>query len=131
MRQEITPVADYTVLYRAVEIDAAIGEWRLPSRDNDAGDPIGQIYKQMPQIYLWQTIYPLKSASWAPEDKIISSVKDGLSLLESFPPNIKSTRCCWYQPSLSAVLPLILHREAVLGVSHVRLKTIASLRMQI
>jgi hypothetical protein len=55
MRQEITPVADYTVLYRAVEIDAAIGEWRLPSRDNDAGDPIGQIYKQMPQIYLWQT----------------------------------------------------------------------------
>jgi hypothetical protein len=85
MEQGLTPAVDYTVLYRAVQIDAAIHEWRLLSPHDDSGDLVGLLYKQMLWIYLWRTIYPLKSTSWVPKHKIISSVNDGLALLESFP----------------------------------------------
>jgi Fungal specific transcription factor domain len=86
MEQGLTPVVDYTVLYRAVEIDAAIREWRSPRPWNDLGDLIDLLYKQMLWIYLWRTIYPLKSTSWELEHKITAAVEEGVALLESFPP---------------------------------------------
>lgn len=86
MEQKVTPVVDYTVLYRAVEIDSAIREWPSPSPCDNLDDLVSLLYKQALWIYLWRTIYPLKSTSWLPEHKITSSVKDGLSLLECFPP---------------------------------------------
>jgi hypothetical protein len=85
-RPELTPAVDYTILYRAAEIDAAIREWRSPWPRNGFGDLIDLLYKQALWIYLWQTIYPLKSTSWVLEHKITSAAKDGSALLGSFPP---------------------------------------------
>lgn len=85
--QEVIPVVGYPILHCAAEIDVGIREWRPPSACDNLGDLIGLLYKQALWTYLWQTIYPLKSTSWVPERKIISSVKDGLALLKCFPPN--------------------------------------------
>jgi hypothetical protein len=86
IEQGLTPVVDYSILYRAAEIDGTIREWR-PSRPlNDLGDLVDHLYKQMLWIYLWRTLYPLKRTAWVPEHKITSAVKDGVALLKSFPP---------------------------------------------
>jgi hypothetical protein len=66
-------------------MDAAIRELRSPQAQNGFGDLVCLLYKQMLWIYLWRTIYPLKSTSWVPEHKITSAVQDGVALLESFP----------------------------------------------
>jgi hypothetical protein len=80
MEQGLTPVVDFTILYRAVKIDAAIRGW------NGFGDLTDFLFKQILWIYLWRTIYPLKSTSWAPERKITSAVSNGAALLKSFLP---------------------------------------------
>lgn len=85
IEQEVTPIVDYPILHGAAEIDVGIREWRPPSPGDSLGDLINLLYKQALWMYLWQTIYPLKYTSWVPEQKIISSVKDGLALLERFP----------------------------------------------
>ena len=86
IEQGLTLIVDYSILYRAVEIDAAIREWRSLRPQNDLGDLVELLYKQMLWIYLWQTIYPLKSTSWVPERKITAAVQEGVALLKSFPP---------------------------------------------
>jgi hypothetical protein len=86
IEQGLTPEVDYIALYHAAEIDAAIREWRASQPRNGFGDLVDLLYKQALWIYLWRTIYPLKSTSWVPDYKITSAVKDGVALLESFPP---------------------------------------------
>jgi hypothetical protein len=76
MEQGLTLVADHTVLYRTAEIDAAIREWRSPRPRNDFGDLVDLLYKQVLWIYIWRTIYSLRSTSWVPEHKITTAVKE-------------------------------------------------------
>lgn len=52
------PVVDYTSLYRAAEIDAAIREWMPQWPPGDNRDRVGLLYKQMMWVYLFRTIYP-------------------------------------------------------------------------
>ena len=86
IEQGLTLVVGYPILYRAVGISAAIREWRSLCPKNDLGDLVELLYKQMLWIYLWQTIYPLKSTSWMPERKITAAVQEGVALLKLFPP---------------------------------------------
>jgi hypothetical protein len=44
---------------------------------NDLGDLVELLDKQMLWIYLWRTIYPLKSTSGVPERKITTAVNRG------------------------------------------------------
>lgn len=86
MEQGLDPIVDYTSLYRAAEIDAGIREWRPSWPEGDSRDLAGLLYKQMMWVYLWRTIYPPKTTTWAPEFKITSAVNDGLALLKLFAP---------------------------------------------
>ncbi|KAF4986615.1 hypothetical protein FGRMN_10751 [Fusarium graminum] len=54
----IDPVVDYTSLYQAAEIDAAIREWTPDWPWGDSRDRVGLLYKQMMWVYLFRTIYP-------------------------------------------------------------------------
>ncbi|CAJ0555135.1 Ff.00g052000.m01.CDS01 [Fusarium sp. VM40] len=54
----IDPVVDYTSLYQAAEIDAAIREWTPNWPWGDSRDRVGLLYKQMMWVYLFRTIYP-------------------------------------------------------------------------
>jgi hypothetical protein len=57
------PVVDYTCLYRAAEIDAAIREWKPHWPPGDSRDRVGLLYKQMMWVYLFRTIYPPSPSS--------------------------------------------------------------------
>lgn len=63
MDNQIDPVVDYTSLYQAAEIDAAIREWTPSWLPGDSRDRVGLLYKQMMWIYLFRTIYPPSSPS--------------------------------------------------------------------
>ncbi|KEY68016.1 hypothetical protein S7711_08375 [Stachybotrys chartarum IBT 7711] len=52
------PLVDYTSLYRAAEIDAAIREWTPQWPSGDSRERVGLLYKQMLWVYLFRTIYP-------------------------------------------------------------------------
>ncbi|KAH7322744.1 fungal-specific transcription factor domain-containing protein [Stachybotrys elegans] len=52
------PLVDYTSLYRAAEIDAAIREWTPRWPAGDSRERVGLLYKQMMWVYLFRTIYP-------------------------------------------------------------------------
>ncbi|KAG6040617.1 hypothetical protein E4U41_007681 [Claviceps citrina] len=52
------PVVDYTSLYQAAEIDAAIRDWTPRWPPGDSRHRVGPLYKQMMWVYLFQTIYP-------------------------------------------------------------------------
>ncbi|KAF4471250.1 C6 zink-finger PRO1A [Fusarium albosuccineum] len=58
MAASVDPVVDYTSLYRAAEIDAAIREWTPHWPPGDSRDSVGLLYKQMMWVYLFRTIYP-------------------------------------------------------------------------
>ena len=70
MENHIDPVVDYTSLYQAAEIDAAIREWTPRWPPGDTRDRVGLIYKQMLWIYLFRTIYP---PSQSPSSSLSSS----------------------------------------------------------
>lgn len=125
------PVVDYAILHRAVEIDAAIREWRSPLPQNDFSNLIYLLYKQMLWIYLWRTIYPLKFTSSVPDHKITSAVKDGVALLESFPPKNPVQTLLLAPTFIMAVVLLTLCREARSGVPYIQLKNIPGLGTQI
>jgi hypothetical protein len=54
----IDPVVDYTCLYHAAEIDAAIREWTPCFPPGDSRVRVGLLYKQMLWVYLFRTTYP-------------------------------------------------------------------------
>lgn len=54
----VEPLVDYTSLYRAAEIDAAICEWQPSWPAGDGRDRVSLLYKQMMWVYLFRTIYP-------------------------------------------------------------------------
>lgn len=58
MAASVDPVVDYTSLYRAAEIDAAIREWTPRWPPGDSRHKVGPLYKQMMWVYLFRTIYP-------------------------------------------------------------------------
>ncbi|KAI8672233.1 Zn(2)-C6 fungal-type domain-containing protein [Fusarium sp. Ph1] len=58
MAASVDPVVDYTSLYRAAEIDAAIREWTPQWPPGDSRDRVGLLYKQMMWVYLFRSIYP-------------------------------------------------------------------------
>lgn len=58
MATSVDPVVDYTSLYRAAEIDAAIREWAPQWPPGDSRHRVGPLYKQMMWVYLFRTIYP-------------------------------------------------------------------------
>lgn len=62
----IDPVVDYTSLYRAAEIDAAIRDWTPHWPPGDSRERVGLLYKQMMWVYLFRTIYPPSSSSSPP-----------------------------------------------------------------
>ena len=80
------PVVDYTSLYRAAEIDAGIREWTPAWPAGDSRDLAGLLYKQRICVYLWRTIYPPKTTTWRPDERITQAVNDGLELLGRVPP---------------------------------------------
>ena len=55
---QVDPVVDYTSLYRAAEIDAAIRDWAPQWPPGDSRDRVSLLYKQMMWVYLFRTIYP-------------------------------------------------------------------------
>jgi hypothetical protein len=57
MENHVDPV-DYTSLYQAAEIDAAIQDWAPHFPSGDSRDRVGLLYKQMMWVYLFRTIYP-------------------------------------------------------------------------
>ncbi|KAK8050715.1 hypothetical protein PG994_012445 [Apiospora phragmitis] len=59
----IDPVVDYTSLYRAAEIDAAIRDWTPHWPPGDSRERVGLLYKQMMWVYLFRTIYPPSSST--------------------------------------------------------------------
>lgn len=63
MLAQVDPVIDYTCLYNATEIDAAIREWTPHWPPGDSRDRVGLLYKQMMRVYLMRTIYPPSSPS--------------------------------------------------------------------
>lgn len=63
MAAGIDPAVDYTTLYRAAEIDAAIREWTPTWPPGDSRDRVSLLYKQMMWIYLFRSIYPPTSSS--------------------------------------------------------------------
>ncbi|KAF3763106.1 hypothetical protein M406DRAFT_48426 [Cryphonectria parasitica EP155] len=58
MAAGVDPVVDYTSLYRAAEIDAAIRDWQPCWPPGDSRDRVSLLYKQMMWVYLFRTIYP-------------------------------------------------------------------------
>ncbi|KAI5923002.1 fungal-specific transcription factor domain-containing protein [Camillea tinctor] len=66
MAAEVDPVVDYTSLYRAAEIDAAIRDWHPHWPPGDSRDRVGLLYKQMMWVYLYRTIYPPSTTSPPP-----------------------------------------------------------------
>ncbi|KAG5980785.1 hypothetical protein E4U55_003656 [Claviceps digitariae] len=62
MAASMVPVVDYTSLYRATEIDAAIRNWTPRWPPGDSRLRVGPLYKQMMWIYLYRTIYPPSSS---------------------------------------------------------------------
>ncbi|KAL7951731.1 fungal-specific transcription factor domain-containing protein [Trichoderma barbatum] len=58
MTSAVDPLVDYTSLYKAAEIDAAIREWTPRWPSGDSRDRVGLLYKQMLWVYLFRTIYP-------------------------------------------------------------------------
>ncbi|KAH9904292.1 fungal-specific transcription factor domain-containing protein [Xylariomycetidae sp. FL2044] len=66
MAAQVDPVVDYTSLYRAAEIDAAIRDWTSHWPPGDNRDRVGLLYKQMMWVYLFRTIYPPSSSASPP-----------------------------------------------------------------
>ncbi|KAI3318980.1 hypothetical protein HD806DRAFT_525882 [Xylariaceae sp. AK1471] len=66
MVAKVEPVVDYTSLYRAAEIDAAIREWAPTWPAGDNRDRVSLLYKQMMWVYLFRTIYPPSTSSPLP-----------------------------------------------------------------
>ncbi|KAG5998091.1 hypothetical protein E4U54_002251 [Claviceps lovelessii] len=58
MAASTEPAVEYTSLYRAAEIDAAIRNWTPRWPPGDSRHRVGPLYKQMMWIYLYRTIYP-------------------------------------------------------------------------
>lgn len=58
MAAGVDPLVDYTSLYQAAEIDAAIREWSPQWAPGDSRDGVALLYKQMMWVYLFRTIYP-------------------------------------------------------------------------
>lgn len=58
MAAGVDPAVDYTCLYRAAEIDAAIRDWTPCWPPGDSRDRVSLLYKQMMWVYLFRTIYP-------------------------------------------------------------------------
>ncbi|CZR70255.1 uncharacterized protein PAC_20156 [Phialocephala subalpina] len=83
----IDPVVDYFLMYSAAEIDADIREWIPPGCEGETHYFLGLLCKQVLWVYLWRTIYPLKTVNWNPEPRITQAVDDGLSLLIKVEPN--------------------------------------------
>jgi hypothetical protein len=84
------PVVDYSSLYRASIIDAEIRDWKSSLPEGDSRYIPGLLYKQMLWVYLWRTIYPPKTTTWAPDPKITVAVDDALQLLSLVPENDSS-----------------------------------------
>ncbi|KPM38436.1 hypothetical protein AK830_g8134 [Neonectria ditissima] len=63
MAASVDPLVDYTNLYQAAEIDAAIREWSPQWPPGDTRDSVGLLYKQMMWVYLFRTIYPPSASS--------------------------------------------------------------------
>lgn len=97
MLAQVDPVVDYTCLYRAAEIDAAIREWTPHWPPGDNRDRVGLLYKHMMWIYLVRTIYPPCSSS---PSSLSSSVS--LSLVHSSPSYGRPTSSAVHTPPQSA-----------------------------
>lgn len=54
----IDPLVNYTSLYRAAELDAAIREWTPQWPFGDSRESVALLYKQTVWVYLFRTIYP-------------------------------------------------------------------------
>ncbi|KAF7562372.1 hypothetical protein G7046_g1733 [Stylonectria norvegica] len=63
MTASIDPLVDYTSLYRAAEIDAAVREWEPEWPEGDSRIRVAMLYKQMIWVYLFRTIYPPSASS--------------------------------------------------------------------
>ncbi len=61
MANQVDPLVDYTSLYRAAEIDAAVRDWQPQWPPGDSRDRVSLLYKQMMWVYLYRTIYPPSS----------------------------------------------------------------------
>lgn len=117
MAAHIDPVVDYTSLYRAAEIDAAIRDWTPQWPDGDSRDRVGLLYKQMMWVYLFRTIYPPSASSQSSLSNSStslpmlpgSSVSIGSSMANSAntPPRSASNSCA-SSPSLR---PSISHAD--------------------
>lgn len=72
MAAGVDPAVDYTSLYRAAEIDAAIRDWQPCWPAGDSRDRVSLLYKQMMWVYLFRTIYPPSPVSPATSSANIS-----------------------------------------------------------
>lgn len=60
------PAVNYTSLYRAAEIDAAIRDWQPCWPPGDSRDRVSLLYKQTMSVYLLRSIYPPTPAPPSP-----------------------------------------------------------------
>lgn len=104
MESQVDPVVDYTSLYQAAEIDAAIREWTPSWPPGDSRDRVGMLYKQMMWIYLFRSIYPPSStassmsSSAATLSMLAGPACVGRPALVNTPPHSASTSSCSSSP---------------------------------
>jgi len=99
MLAQVDPVIDYTCLYTATEIDAAIREWTPHWPPGDSRDRVGLLYKQMMRVYLMRTIYPPLPST--PSSSMASSTAS-LSATHSTPSTSRPTSSVVHTPPRSA-----------------------------
>src|SRR3569833_607815 len=101
MAAQIDPVDDYTSLYRAAEIDAAVRDWAPRWPSGDSRDRVSLLYKQMIWVYLFRTIYPPSPSSIghsaaASSTSLTAALEDAMPSdpsLSATPPRSPSASC--------------------------------------
>ncbi|KKY30881.1 putative c6 transcription factor [Diaporthe ampelina] len=96
MAAGVDPAVDYTGLYRAAEIDAAIRDWTPSWPPGDSRDRVGLLYKQMMWVlechpYVAESPPPVRQPpNYDP--RITLAVNESLSILETFKPSDPSQK---------------------------------------
>jgi hypothetical protein len=123
MDNHVDPV-DYTSLYQAAEIDAAIQDWVPRFPPGDSRDTVGLLYKQMMWVYLFRTIYPPSQSPIASLSSSATSLPMAHSAIVNTPPRSVSASCA-SSPRLLAT-PSSLASATHIGLEQLETPTLQS-----
>lgn len=119
MASGIDPPVDYTSLYRAAEIDAAIRDWQPCWPPGDSRDRVSLLYKQMMWVYLLRSIYPPSPVSPPSTASLPFPHSSSVTMGSSNTPPTSANNSCASSPSMrprtsaSTVHPQPLRRHTI------------------